>query len=246
MQWNSICFDLDNTLFSHEAAFKRAMEDCFHTLIKPAPGCDHVTFKDFFPVFKRNSDRFWDLFEKKKVSGTEYRRMRFTKTMDELSLRLGNREADRFHERYYRIVDEFTEPFPGIESLFDMLGRKGVRLGIITNGTTDTQYRKLEKLNISRWVTPEQMIVSEEAGVAKPHPEIFRLAEETFSLKEPVLFVGDSWKHDVAGPIDAGWDSLFLNTRREDRKTDHKPAAECFTIQEVHDFLQSRLSGGGS
>ncbi|PYZ98626.1 hypothetical protein CR205_08610 [Alteribacter lacisalsi] len=245
MKWNSVCFDLDNTLFSHESAFKRAMKDCFHTLIQPEQGCGHIDFTDFFPVFKRNSDRYWGLFEQKKVSGREYRRMRFNETMRELSLPLGEAEADRFHERYYQIVDDFTVPFAGLYDLFEMLSEHNVQLGIITNGTIDTQYNKLKKLAVSDWITPDRMIVSEEAGCAKPDPSIFRLAEQQFELNEPRLFIGDSWKHDVAGAIDAGWDSLFMNTRKENRHTSHEPVAECVTLKEVKTFFELQVSGGG-
>ncbi|WP_026689263.1 HAD family hydrolase [Alteribacter aurantiacus] len=233
MKWNSVCFDLDNTLFSHERAFKKAMAECFQELIDKHSSDTTITFNQFFPIFKRNSDRFWGLFEKKEVSAKEYRRRRFLETMKELDLSFSKEDADWFHKRYYEVVDNYCVPYEGLSDLLHYLHSRKVNMGIITNGTADTQYNKLEKLQISDWITKNQMVVSEEVDVAKPDKKIFDLAKETFGLKEPVLFVGDSWKHDVVGPIEAGWDSIFMNTRGEERQTVHSPVAECNTLVEV-------------
>jgi HAD superfamily hydrolase (TIGR01509 family) len=49
------------------------------------------------------------------------------------------------------------------------------------------------------------VIVSEEAGIKKPDPGIFKLALEKTGLKpEEVIFVGDSVADDIAGAISAG------------------------------------------
>ncbi|MBM7097340.1 MULTISPECIES: HAD family hydrolase [Alteribacter] len=241
MKWNSVCFDLDNTLFSHEQAFKLAIEQCFHELMNGISHVKNVSFDEFFPLFKHNSDRYWESFEKREVSPKEYRRLRFLETVKELELPFTEIDADWFHERYYAIVDDYSIPYEGLESLLSFLRKHKMKIGIITNGTADTQYNKLQKLGIAKWVSDHQMIVSEEVDVAKPDKRIFMLAKERFGLQEPVLFVGDSWKHDVIGAIEAGWDSIFLNSRGEKRTTEHSPVAECNTLLQVKQVIEKEV-----
>ncbi|MDQ0254414.1 putative hydrolase of the HAD superfamily [Evansella vedderi] len=246
MRWKGICFDLDNTLFSHEEAFKSAIEDSFHTYILSVKGIEKtITFDQFFKLFKWNSDRYWNLYEQKKLNGTEYRRKRFNETMKELGLPFSNHIADKFHAHYYEVVDDHSKPYSGLKDLMNFLTNRQVKLGIITNGMIDTQFGKVEKLGASNWIPTGNIIVSEEVGVVKPQREIFRLMEQRIQLPpKELLFIGDSWLHDVAGAIDAGWEAIFLNTRGENRKSKHEPTVELHTLEEVKDFLIDQLGGG--
>ncbi|HSI36944.1 MAG TPA: HAD family hydrolase, partial [Tepidisphaeraceae bacterium] len=54
------------------------------------------------------------------------------------------------------------------------LGRRGYRLGVITNGPAASQERKVEAIGVRSALTT--VVVSGAVGVAKPDPAIFRLA----------------------------------------------------------------------
>ncbi|MGJ9381754.1 HAD family hydrolase [Salipaludibacillus sp. CF4.18] len=234
MKWKGIAFDLDNTLFSHEKAFKQAIEECYLTYLgKHVLKKEHVPYQQFFPVFKQNSDSFWGKFEKKEVSGDEYRRLRFNESMKFLKLPYGDELADEFHAYYYNIVDEYSEPFTGLHELLSYIDKKGIPMAIITNGTTDTQYKKVEKIGASKWIPSDNIIVSEEVGYSKPAREIFRIAEKKLGLTaEEMLFIGDSWDHDVIGAKKAGWEVIYLNSREEVSCKDVHPYAEVKTMEE--------------
>ncbi|SER68629.1 putative hydrolase of the HAD superfamily [Salipaludibacillus aurantiacus] len=239
MDWKAVTFDLDNTLFSHEEAFKKAIKECFKTFSdKYINEAHEITYEQFFPVFKLNCDRYWDKYESGEVDGKTYRRIRFNETMKDLALPYGNDYADFFHDHYYSIIDEYSKPFEGVHELFEVLTEHGVRIAIVSNGSADTQYNKVKKLGINKWVADEHIFISEEAGVSKPDKEIFKLVEEKLKLpSHDIVFVGDSWEHDVAGPIEAGWEAIFLNTRKEDKPTEHQPAAEFEEFTHLKDEL---------
>ncbi|WP_158282140.1 HAD family hydrolase [Salipaludibacillus keqinensis] len=234
-KWKAIVFDLDNTLFSHEKAFKKAIKECFHTYQqKHVPENKQIDDQKFFSVFKYYSDYFWDKFEHGEVTGNEYRRMRFNETMKELNLPYNNEMADRFHSHYYRVVDEFSVPFEGVHELLQTVNDHHVKMAIITNGTVDTQYKKVEKIGVDKWIERSAILVSEEVGFAKPRKEIFLAAERALGVtSKDILFIGDSWKHDVIGAIEAGWDAAFLNSRREDRSSSHQPVCEYTHFQDM-------------
>ncbi|MBU9712255.1 HAD family hydrolase [Evansella tamaricis] len=237
--WKGICFDLDNTLFDHEEAFERAIHYCYHIYLKDVLINENIVpFEVFFPLFKKNSDRLWKGLEERRFTKEEYRRARFNETMETLNLPSGMAYADQFHTIYFNVVDEFCEAYPGLPDLFSFLTESKVKLGIVTNGMGDTQYNKLKQIGAEKWIPKKNVIVSEEVGIAKPDKEIFQLAEHQLSLAgEELLYVGDSWQHDVLGAMNAGWDAIFLNTRQEKRSTNHEPIGEYHTLDQVREFM---------
>ncbi|UCZ54554.1 HAD family hydrolase [Bacillus shivajii] len=240
LKWEGICFDLDNTLFSHEEAFQYAIKACYEKYLSEinVPNCD-ITFGHFFSEFKANSDRYWGSFENKQLTGKEYRRIRFNKTMESLQLPFSNEHADAFHAHYYQIVDEYSVPYPGMKELLSTLSKREVKLGIITNGMADTQLKKIKKLGVDQWIHNEHIIISEEVEFVKPSREIFRIAEKRLQIHaEQLVFIGDSWKHDVEGALNSGWDAIFLNSRNEvKRNVRAKLTAEFKTLEEVKRFI---------
>ncbi|WP_179298756.1 HAD family hydrolase [Evansella halocellulosilytica] len=240
MKWEGICFDLDNTLFSHEKAFKHAIKASFEHYLSNVVKMkeDPISFNDFFNVFKSNSDRYWSMYESKELTGRDYRRLRFMKTMEAFKLPSSHEHADLFHEYYYNIVDDFSEPYPGMEQLLSFLKNRNIQLGIITNGMVDTQYGKVKKIGAGKWIPENNIIVSEEVGVVKPSTEIFRIAEKRMKLRpDQLLFIGDSWKHDVEGAKQAGWEAIFLNSRNEERNSAVEPFIECQSLIDVYNEL---------
>lgn len=243
MRWKTICFDLDNTLFSHEAAFEKAIRHCYKKQLedwqKKGLSFEPVDEDVWFDLFKHNSDLYWDQFENKIIDASTYRRMRYDDTMTAFGLPYCDEEADEFHELYYHIVYQFSEPFEGMEQLFQRLRAEGVKIGIITNGTVDTQYKKVTELSLDEYIEKECIFISEQLGISKPDKQIFSHALEVLDACETgILFVGDSWEHDVVGAIEAGWDAIYLNSRGE-KPTDQsvKPVAICRSLLEVCEVI---------
>ncbi|RXI99454.1 HAD family hydrolase [Anaerobacillus alkaliphilus] len=245
MRWKTICFDLDNTLFSHEKAFEDAICFCFNSIIRNKNLTDKVSTKEWFPVFKKYSDLFWSDYEAGVITAKEYRRKRFLQSALHFQLPFTTSEADEFHNHYFFIVDDFSEPYPSLHTMMQTLVTANVKVGIITNGTADTQSNKINKLNLTQWLSNDCIFISEELKVFKPKREIFDLAKSRLQSDGGYLFVGDSWEHDVVGAINAGWDAIFLNTRSETPKSNHKPVYTSGTLAEVASFIyqENNLKG---
>jgi putative hydrolase of the HAD superfamily len=87
-------------------------------------------------------------------------------------------------------------------TLDDLRGRK-FKLGVITNGGSAMQRRKLAALGIDRGF--DAILVSEEEGVRKPDAEIFRRALARLEVEAgEAMFVGDHPVADVEGAHRAG------------------------------------------
>lgn len=61
------------------------------------------------------------------------------------------------------------------------------------------------------------IVVSQRVGVIKPHPAIFRAAEDALGATGgEILHVGDDWAADVIGASRAGWRTAYLRDRQQD------------------------------
>ncbi|WP_231479971.1 HAD family hydrolase [Rossellomorea vietnamensis] len=69
---------------------------------------------------------------------------------------------------------------------------------------------------------------------------MYTTALQAFNKKpEETIFIGDSWKHDVVGPMEAGMEAIWVNFRREEKPTDYTPYAIVSSIMEIRDILVS-------
>ncbi|WNF37771.1 HAD family hydrolase [Bacillaceae bacterium IKA-2] len=244
MRWTTICFDLDNTLYSHEQAFEKAIRFCFESILKRKNLIGEADTKQLFKVFKQNCDLYWQDYESGTLTPKEYRRKRFLETTQLFQLPFDADDADEFQRTYYNVVDVFSEPFPKLNLIMNTLVAAQIKIGIITNGGADTQYNKVKELDLYEWIPNEAIFISEQLKIAKPNRQIFDIAKQKLESSGRYLFVGDSWEHDVVGAIEAGWDSIFLNTRMEKEKTAHKPFAVCTSLEGVAEviFRENKLS----
>ncbi len=95
---------------------------------------------------------------------------------------------------------------PGVRESLVRLARQ-YKLGLVTNGTGETQRAKLQALALDGLFDP--VLISEEVGVRKPDQRIFELALASWGVvAESVLFVGDDPVSDILGAKAAGMRAL--------------------------------------
>lgn len=98
--------------------------------------------------------------------------------------------------------------FPDVSDTLAALRARGLRLGLVTNGTSAGQRAKIAALGLGGLLDP--ILVSEEVGVKKPDPRVFALALDRLGLPAgEVLFVGDHPVNDVAGPAALGMRTVW-------------------------------------
>jgi len=94
-------------------------------------------------------------------------------------------------------------------ALLNALQDARVPFGVITNGTSRTQRRKLDVLGVSGLTSC--VFVSEEFGCKKPEPRIFAAASSCLGFPPAqILFVGDHCELDIFGAHRAGMKTAWL------------------------------------
>ena len=100
-------------------------------------------------------------------------------------------------------------PVPGALALLAAL--KGVAaIGIVTNNAASEQRQKIAACRFDRHAGA--IVISEEVGVTKPDPRIFRMALGRIGRTAgEAVMVGDAWATDIAGARSAGIRAVWFN-----------------------------------
>ena len=113
-----------------------------------------------------------------------------------------------------RLLPELVTLDPRTRALLVRLRRDGMRSAVVTNGTSASQRPKLRNTGIDALV--DAIAVSEEVGVAKPEPEIFRHALAAIDADPATtLFVGDNPAADIGGAKALGMPAAWVHLGRD-------------------------------
>ena len=111
----------------------------------------------------------------------------------------------------YREHEPQIELVPGMASTLDGLRRRGVRLGVLTDGPTASQSAKSRALDLRRWFDPIILTDTLGASFGKPATGGFERVALAWGLAGTTLaYVGDNPAKDFSGPNRLGWTSVRL------------------------------------
>jgi putative hydrolase of the HAD superfamily len=118
--------------------------------------------------------------------------------------------------------------------LLDYL-RPKYRLHILSNGFREVQYRKIENSGLTSYF--HKIILSEDAGSNKPHPDMFTYAlKSTNSRRDQTVMIGDSWDADIVGARNSRIDQIWFNPKGEPA-TDFQPTFTVGSLAEIREIL---------
>jgi putative hydrolase of the HAD superfamily len=203
----SVVFDVDDTMYDQQQPFRNAVK-------KVVPLVSDEDMSSLYLRFRHHSDENFP----KVMAGNwtlEYMRAhRISQSLKDLDYpHITEADGLYFQQVYEEELNNICL-HEEVKKTLDFLAELEIPLGIITNGPTDHQTKKLEQLQLAKWIPTQHMIVSQATGYQKPEKEIFQLAEERFNLSpQETLYIGDNYDNDVLGAKGAGWKTLWFNHR---------------------------------
>ena len=204
--YKDIFFDLDRTLWDFDAAAEVAFEriyDQYHLKERGIPSAH-----EFHEVYHPLNEKLWELYRVDKITKEDLNRTRFLKPLEHYGIH-DIELADHLSEDYVYWSPRIVRLVPGTIELLDYLKPK-YHLHLITNGFQEVQYTKLSGSGMEPYF--ETLTVSEEVGVKKPNPEIFRYAlQKAGATAEESLMIGDEMAVDIDGARAVGMDTIFFN-----------------------------------
>ncbi|MBS7577403.1 MULTISPECIES: HAD family hydrolase [unclassified Enterococcus] len=202
----NIVFDVDDTLYEMDQPFYTAITQLF-------PKFPIEKLSNAYIRFRYYSDLTFPKVVTKEWTWDYMRFYRLNETLKDYGHSAIDEPTAMDFQAIYEQAMEAITLHPAIYQTLQYLTHEKYELGIITNGPTAHQLKKIKNLSVGQWVK-NRIVVSQEAGYSKPEVAIFKIAEKRFNfLPEETLYIGDNYDNDIVGANDAGWQSIWLNHR---------------------------------
>lgn len=222
MKWDWIFFDADETLFTFDSfsGLQRMFLDYSVTFTAE-------DFQDYQAINKP----LWVDYQNGAITSLQLQHQRFQSWADRLSVQPGD-----LNSAFINAMAEICAPLPGAVSLLNALQGK-CKMGIITNGFTALQQIRLERTGLRDHF--DLIVISEQVGVAKPHPHIFDYALEQAGnpARSRVLMVGDTAESDILGGMNAGLATCWLNAHNRTLPEGINPTWTVTSLSELEQRL---------
>ena len=223
MKYKWLLFDADGTVFDYDRAEAFALRKTFEER--------QLEFKvKYAEIYRRINAQIWLDFEAGRIAQERLRTRRFELLFDALGISCDPGEFSRLYLGY---LAQGTDLVDGAEDVLESLsGRVG--LLVVTNGIADVQRARFARSSVGRYFS--DVVISEEAGTAKPDPAFFEVAFSRMGhpRKEDVLIVGDSLSSDIQGGLNYGIDTCWFNPQG---KANGSEVVAHYEIRELKELL---------
>lgn len=230
MALSAVLIDLDDTLFDHRGAARRALES--------AAACDPALGRvDFETLETRHRAVLEDLHRRVlegAMSVDEARALRFRMLVEEQGDACDDSRLERISTAYRAAYQSSWSCLAGAHDLLAELKRRGSRIAIVTNNVVSEQISKLKRLELEPFV--DALVVSEAIGASKPDAGIFLHAlREVGAEARDAVMLGDSWAADIEGALAVGMRAVWFNPRRHPRPGNHPDVREIHALEPAPD-----------
>ena len=224
MQYDTLLFDIDNTLLDFEADESQALKRLF----------DFVGIKltdELHQKYSNYNKSLWQKLERNEITRDEllatrfnvFFKVNFNRDVTDLNL----------NDRYINYLSDGHDLMPHATELLQFLKQSpAIRLEIATNGVPQTQYKRLKEAEIMNYF--DQIFVSQEIGINKPNIGFYNYIEnhlENFNAHR-TLMIGDSLTSDIQGGYNASIDTVWFNPQHLENSSSAQPTYE------IDDLLQ--------
>lgn len=226
--YDVLLFDADGTLLDFKKTEYQALSQVFEQH-------GYTLTQEIRQVYEGINRRLWDDYEKNLITRDTVLFTRFQQLFAQVGIAGDGREFENdyrcFLNRGHDLVDGALELCKALCGQY--------RLYIVTNGTSETQFRRLEESGLAPWF--REIFVSEAAGFQKPRKGFF---DYTFGRipnfqPETALIIGDSLTSDILGGNNAGIDTCWYNPDRVPLPEGFRVTLEIASLSE----LPARLEG---
>ncbi|MGN0973599.1 MAG: HAD family hydrolase [Bacilli bacterium] len=239
-KYKTLLFDLDDTLIDNAESIKYAFF-CVTKYLN-IPYDDNIG-----EIWYKFDTLYWNSWENGNLSIPEniktieekvifLRTNRFIKFFEQYNIVISKDEAININNIYCNNLSENVKEIDNAHEVINYLS-KNYELVIATNGAKVATNKKLEKINIDKYIS--YIVASEEAGYGKPMPEFFdfMLKKINNENKHEMLLIGDSLNTDILGGMKNNIDTCWFNKNNIDLPPTYKPTITINKLLELKKIL---------
>lgn len=201
-----IVFDIDDTLYCRQDMLVKAAEIVLGVKIED--------WREFIRIFYEKSDVNMAGLESGAVSTRDTNGWRYNETFRILGLPYKTQDGVLAADAYLELQSHMFIRDDLAKELDRLASDPDIRLAILTAGESKHQWNKVDMLGLDRWFDRSKIVVTGDTPYTKPDVRLCQMMESLLDLSPSDMWmIGDSYKHDITGAIDAGWYSLWINRR---------------------------------
>jgi len=225
-----IYFDLDDTLMDFTNASKNAFQHLVNHYQWPND-------QNTFDIYQKGNHQTWLEFEQNIISSYELRSLRFKRFLTAMNLD-EKKDTHEMNQTYINYLIKETTLINGALTLMHFFNNK-IPMGILTNGLKEAQRPRLLKADMVHFF--KDILVSDEIGISKPNPEIFKLAiQKAGNLpSENILLIGDNLYTDIEAAQKSGFKTAWFNPQGKNLPESINTEIIIEKLEEMIPFFQS-------
>ncbi len=231
MSYQTLLFDLDNTLFDASSCEPAAFEYALAEGGVAEPRRHWNTFTEI-------NDALWAAVVRQEVTPNEVQARRFADLVDVAGL-----QADPvlLADEYVVGMGAYGGLYPGARKVLEDLGRQAT-LALVTNGLGEVVRARIDRLDLAPLF--DAIVISGEVGTSKPGAEIFGLVFDALGHpdKSEALMIGDSLSSDIAGANNYGIAACWYNPAGKPRPEGARIDHVITSLADLLDLVQPRTT----
>ena len=185
-------FDLDNTLYAYPPCNKAGMAALHKAIATDFVRTEAQVAGAYDEARKQVHHRL------KGTAAMHSRLLYIQGTLEKLGINPWQSGLLRYNAVFWDAYFQVMEITPWVREAFDALHEAGMKIGILTDFTTEMQVLKLQRLGLDTDV--DHLVSSEEAGIEKPDTRGLLLLLQKMQLTAgEVFYVGDDEVKDRLG-----------------------------------------------
>lgn len=198
-----VFFDLDHTLWD----FDKNSALTFGKILKEEN--IELDLQDFLETYVPINIDYWAKYRNDLVTKEVLRVGRLKDSFAALKMEVSDITIDSLSTKYIEVLPGFNHLLEDTLEVLEYL-QPNYNLHIITNGFEEIQHSKLTNSKILNFFS--SITTSEEAGVKKPHLDIFTTAlNKSNALPSNSIMIGDSYEADIDGALNAGLKAIYFD-----------------------------------
>jgi putative hydrolase of the HAD superfamily len=228
-----LLFDMDDTLLDYSASGRQCWDELFREFA-PRFG---VSVEQLAGAHKQASDWYWSDLERHRSGRMDLktsRRQVLGLTLESLGIEhpaLGVVRAAAFTFRGEPLI----LPFAGAIETLQELQRRGLRMGLVTNGSPEFQRNKVLRFDLTRYF--ETIIIEGEFGAGKPDQRVFLAALEQLGAQPAQTWmIGDDLLRDLQPAGQLGLGTVWVDNEKAGLPAG-SPIVPMLTVNSVADLI---------
>jgi putative hydrolase of the HAD superfamily len=229
-KYKDLFIDLDDTLWDIHQNSKECLLEIYNDYGYKEY---YASFDDYYNVYMPSNIHLWGLYRKGEINKDELIVERFLAPVREFGIDDTN-YAKKLSDDFLERTTYKTKLIDGSMELLEYLKPK-YNMHILSNGFREVQYKKIENSGLKPYF--DKIILSDDAGINKPHIDFFNYAlEKTNATRSETIMIGDSWDADILGAYNSNIHQLWFNPE-ELKPSGFKPTYSVKSLWEIKGIL---------